>query len=93
MSEGIQESSEVLDGAAKIFNDVAAAKENDGEISVFEMMKLAIADSPAAVKAAMGAGKIPAELGDLDPAEVEALLPKAVACANAGLRLFAAMSK
>jgi hypothetical protein len=90
---GIKESSEVLEAAVKIMNDVAAAKENDGSLSIIEELRIAIADAPVAVQAALGAGEIPGELSDLTQDEAMELLPRAMAVSNAALRLFNALSK
>lgn len=82
----IKESVEMLDFAIAALNDAAVAKE-DG-ISALEVVKLAIQNAPAAVRAAMGADQIPAELGDLDKEELKIIADKAIELSKAVMAFF-----
>lgn len=90
MKESIKESMEVLQGVEKIALDVYEAKADDGVISLFEQMKLAIQNAPTAVQMAIDAKKIPAEMADLDSAEAKELGEQAVKTSNAIVKLFGA---
>lgn len=83
---GIQETVDVLDFVTAALKDVAEAKE--GGLSGLEVIKLAIANAPAAVKAAAGADQIPAEMKDLDKAELQVLAQKGLDLSKAVMALF-----
>lgn len=86
---GIKESMEVLDFIEGVASDLAAHKADDGEISKAEYVRTAIANGPAAVRAAAGADKIFLEVKDLDAEEAKALAAKAMDVYASVLKLFA----
>lgn len=85
----IKESLEVLDFAIAALHDAAEAKE--GGLSAFEIVKLAISNAPAAVKAAMGADQIVVEMKDLDSEEAKLVADKGIELAKAVMAFFAAV--
>jgi hypothetical protein len=88
MTVGIQETSEVLDFVTGLLADAAKAA-NDGDgLTTMEVIKLGITNAPAAVKAAVGASDVVAEVKDLDRAELEAIAEKALALSKAVMALF-----
>lgn len=85
---GIQETVEVLDFVTGLLTDAAAAA-NDGDgLTTMEVIKVGITNAPAAVKAAMGAGEVVAEVKDLDRAELEVIADKSLALSKAVMSLF-----
>lgn len=77
---------EVLDFSTQVLNDLAAAKSDDGKISVVEVVQASLKNAPAAVKAAMGADEIALELKDLSPDELKTIAEKSIEVAKAAMR-------
>jgi hypothetical protein len=84
---GINETLEVLDFSIQVLKDLKAAKQDDGSISVVEIVSMALANASAAVKAAMGADEIVAEMGDLKAEEVKMIAEKGIELAKAAMAL------
>lgn len=84
---GIKEALEIFDAAIAICNDVAEAKA-DGELSTMELLKVAIGNAPASVRAVMGAESVVAEMKDLDKDEAKLLASKGMELSQAVMRLF-----
>lgn len=87
MAQDIKETIEVIDFLIGIMEDVADAKA-DGSVSTFEVIQLAIANAPAAVRAAVGAEELGAELQDLDKEELKVIADKAIELSKAVMKLF-----
>lgn len=83
----IKETVEILDFAIDVLNDAAVARE-DG-LSTLEVVKVAISNAPAAIRAAIGAGEVVAELGDLDDEELKIIADKGVELSKAVMAFFA----
>lgn len=86
MALGIQETTEILDFLEGVLKDVNEAK--PGGVSRFELVRIAIGNAPAAIKAGIGAGSSLPELADVDSAEGKILANKAIAIANLVMKLF-----
>jgi hypothetical protein len=83
----VQNTTELLDFTITVLKDVNAAKA-DGKISLMEIIQLAIKDASPAIKAAVGADQVPAELKDLSPDEVKLLAEKGVELAKVVMAFF-----
>lgn len=79
---------EVLDFAIGVLNALAKAKEDDGEVSVVEVVSLSLANASSGIKAALGAQLIPAEMKDLDASEIKLLAEKSIELGKAAMALF-----
>ena len=64
---------EVLDFAKSVLKGLAAAKADDGKISLAELAEVALDNAPEAVKAAMGASDIKNEIVGIDLDEAKAI--------------------
>ncbi len=85
---GIDNSLEILAFAERVLLDLAEAQADDGKVSVYEIVSLALGNASAAIAAASGAGEIKVELSDLDADEVKQIAEKGIAVANAAMKLF-----
>ena len=84
---GITETTEILDFATAMVEDLANYKADDGKIDGAEWLQAALGNAPAAASAIMGAGEVKAELADLDEAESKVLAEKGVALSLALMKL------
>ena len=84
---GIKETLELMDFAIGALADAAEAKE--GGLSAYEIVKLAIANAPAAVTAGLGSELILEEMKDLDKEEAKALADKGLELSKAVMAFFA----
>jgi hypothetical protein len=76
----IKNTLEVMEFANSLMKDLAAAKADDGKISVVEAVSASLGNASAGIAAVMDSDQIGAELSDLDAAEIKKL-------AEAGIEL------
>jgi hypothetical protein len=81
---------EVFDLVIGSCNKAAEAKANDGKISAYEALEIAISQSGAAMEAAKDVKLVPAEMQDLDLSEAKLLAGKGLELKDAVLKLFKA---
>lgn len=84
----IKEIKEALEFLKGVLADAVEAKA-DGEISTFEMVKIALGNAPAAVTALIGLDQAVLEAKDLDKDEAKVLAGLAIEIAKLGMQLFA----
>lgn len=68
--------------------DAVAAKSDDGQISVLEMVKMSLENAPAAVSAFLGLDKAWLEAQDLDKDEAKELAGLAIDIGKLSFQLF-----
>lgn len=78
---------EVLEFLKVLLKDLAAAKSDDGKISMVEVVSIALGNASAGIAAAMDADKIGAELSNLDSAEIKKLAEEGIELAKAVMAL------
>ncbi len=70
----IQQTKELLIAALSIFAATATAKADDGKVSRTEALGIVFQNAGPAWTAFAGVGEVPAEIADLDDAEIEELM-------------------
>lgn len=74
---------EVIGFATGLVKDLAAAKSDDGKISVVEVVSASLANASAGIAAAVDADKIGSELADLDASEIRKIAEAGIELAKA----------
>lgn len=85
---GIEEIMDVVKCAETLVSQLQESKDDDGEITSFELAQDVIATVPSAVKAWVGKDKVDDELKDLDAEEAKALLAAAIPVIQNIVKLF-----
>lgn len=83
----IKNTLEVMEFANGLVKDLAAAKADDGKISVVEAVSASLANASAGIAAVMDADQIGAELSDLDAAEIKKLAEAGIELAKSVMAL------
>jgi len=78
---------EVLSFANGVVKDLAAAKKDDGKISVVEVVSVALGNASAGIAAAMDADLIGSELSELNASEIKQLAEAGVELAKSVMAL------
>jgi hypothetical protein len=85
---GIKETREALSALKGILADAVEAKA-DGEVSGFEMAKIALSNAPASVSAVMGLDQAFDEIKDIDKDEAKEVAQLALDIGKLVMQLFA----
>jgi hypothetical protein len=85
---GTEEITDVITFADHVVDRLQESKDDDGEISSFELAQDIIGEIPDAIKAWVGKDKIDDELKDLDAEEAKVLLQKALPVIQKVVKLF-----
>lgn len=78
---------EVLAFANGMIKDLAAAKADDGKISIVEAVSVSLGNASAGISAVMDADQIGAELSDLDAKEIKLIAEAGIALAKSVMAL------
>jgi len=84
----IKEIKEAMEFLKGVMADAVESKA-DGEISTFEMIKIALSNAPAGVSAVMGLDQVVLEAKDIDKEEAKELAGLALEIGKLAMQLFA----
>ena len=90
---GLEQTRELKDFLLDLIKDIGESLSDDGKISTFEALQLAMENAPGAVVAFKGYDNIDDELKDADPEELKELAGMGMELITAAMAAFAGKEK